>query len=138
MIATKFVDGRLGPSARGALGVLVFAGVMVLPAWGVLSAGGDVNSLMFSWFTPFAIGLALLPVHLALGRWLLGLVVRLTWLTFAGVIFIGAAMFFAGIGEVTIGQTIARIGNTWGGLVYLATLVFLSPTIIEDVRRVRG
>ncbi|WP_203294962.1 hypothetical protein [Maricaulis parjimensis] len=126
---------RTHPLLRGLVALAVFGLAMALPVWGLSATGREGNLLLMSWFTPFVIGLALLPVHLAFARWLLTTVLQVTVLAFTGVFVTSVLVHVLTQGEMTVGQTLAHIGRGFGGLFYLGAIILLAPYLFEDAHR---
>ncbi len=121
--------------ARSALGAIIFVVVMAVPVWAKVVTGQDPAGALFSWFTPLAFGLALLPTHKGLARlilWSFAFVSVLTLVTVFALAFV-MAVFVAP--EFSLGHYVGEIGTGFGGLIQIACALFVVPVLLARDRR---
>ncbi|MDF1769372.1 hypothetical protein [Maricaulis sp.] len=120
---------------RSALGALIFLLVMALPVLGRVATGQDPAEAVFSWLTPLALGLALLPTHPNLARLILWSFGFVTGLTLIVVSVLAVMMFAASSSDLTVGHYISEIGTGFGALIQIACALFVVPILLVRDRR---
>ncbi len=120
---------------RSALGAVIFVSVMAVPVWAKVVTGQDPASALFSWITPLALGLAVLPTYGGVARLILW---SFAFVSVLSVVAVFALAFLAVVfvsPEYSIGHYVTEIGQGYGGLIQIAFGLFIVPVLLARDRR---
>jgi len=127
--------GARGMVARGVLSAIIFLLVLALPVWGKVATGQDPADAVFSWLTPLALGLALLPTYPNLARLILWSFGFVTGLTLIVVATLAITMYAVSSSGFTVGHYISEIGTGFGTMIEIACALFVVPLLLARDRR---
>ena len=126
---------RVRPLMRGLAAGLLFAAMMSVPISANLMAGRTADAALLTWITPFAVGAALLPLHLRAGKLVLWSALYVT----AGAALIGISLMlglvsFSGFTR-SFADTGADLEQQFGAVIYAVGVFVALPSIGVKARR---
>lgn len=126
---------RVRPLMRGCAAGLLFTAMMSVPISANLMAGRTVDAALLTWITPFAVGAALLPLHLRVGKVVLWSALYVT----AGAALIGICLMlglvsFSGFTR-SFADTGADLEQQFGTVIYVVGVFVALPSIGVKARR---